>query len=119
MKINVWSNNLKVNQRMKMVAQRRITYALRAFSSKIREVDVFLSNLDGSREGKSRHCRITVNLKNIGPVIVNDYQKRFAQAITKGADRLKHSLSRKLEKQRGHRGAKLARVQQLLESPSL
>ena len=119
MKINVWSNNLKVNQRMKMVAERRISYALRAFSSKISEVDVFLSNLDGAREGKSRHCRITVTLKHIGPVIVNDYQKRFAQAITKGADRLKHSLARKLEKKREHRGEKLARMQQMMEFPSV
>lgn len=114
MKIHVWSNSLKVNQRMKTVAERRISYALRAFSSKIKEADVFLSNLDGTIEGKSRHCRITITLKNLGPVIINDYQKRFAQAITKGAERMKQSLSRKLEKQRDHRGTRVARMQQML-----
>lgn len=113
MKINTWSKNMRVSDRMKMVADRRVSYALRAFKRYIRSVDVFLSDVDGPRVGKDKHCRITVTLERFGQIIINQYDIRTGAAIARAAERVKTNLGKKLERRKEHREERLARLHQI------
>ncbi|MCC6932923.1 MAG: HPF/RaiA family ribosome-associated protein [Deltaproteobacteria bacterium] len=118
MKINIWSNNLKITDRVKFVAERRLNFALHAFKNKIRDVDVFLTDLKGAQDGRSRLCRLTINFKSSGHIIVNDHEKRFAMAITKAAERVKMTMSRKMDKKRDIRSARQAKLAQQYNTSS-
>ena len=118
MKVHIWSNSLKLSDRVKFVAEKRLFFALRAFSGKIRDVDLFLAAINGGHGGRSRLCRLTINLKSSGHIMVNDQEKRFTLAITRAAERAKLTMARKMDKKRDIRSARFAKLHQQYHVPA-
>lgn len=90
----------KMSSSLKACVERSIGYALMPFRRDIRRVAVHLSDNNGARGGPDKHCRIDVWLAGVGRVRVEDFHTSIFAAVNRAADRVGHTVSRKLSRRR-------------------
>lgn len=81
-------------------SERRLRFALGSFSHRITKVTVRLEDLNGPKGGTDKRCRILVNIPTYDPVVVEDYDRDYETVVARAADRISHTLSRRLARER-------------------
>ncbi len=100
MRIDVRLKDPSLSQDVKDHAIRRLQFALGRFGERIREVRVRLSDVNGTRGGVDKECRIDVRGERSLSVLVDDVDSDIRVAINRAADRAGRSIARALERLR-------------------
>ena len=80
--------------------ERRLTYALSRFGSRVNRVTVYLSDRNGPKGGIDKSCRIVVRLRGLGESVSVVDDTDWTVAVDRAATRAGHNVSRELEKKR-------------------
>ena len=84
-------------------AIRRLSFAVKRFTHRVRQLTVRLVDENGPRRGVDARCSITADLVDGGQLFVEDTAARPFAAITLAAGRLSEALRRKADRHAGHR----------------
>ncbi len=80
--------------------ERRLRFALGRFGTRIRQIMVRIADLNGPRGGVDKQCRITVDVRPFGTVILEETDADLYRAIDRAAHRVSQSVRRELERLR-------------------
>lgn len=98
MRIDVLLKDPSLSRDVKDHAIRRLQFALGRFGERIQKVRVRLSDVNGTRGGIDKACRIDVQGERSLSVLVDDVDSDIRVAIDRAADRAGRSIARALER---------------------
>ncbi|HEY4761090.1 MAG TPA: ribosome-associated translation inhibitor RaiA [Thermoguttaceae bacterium] len=104
MQIQISGQNLHVDQSIHDHVERQMNFALGQFDSWINRVTVHLEDVNGTRRGIDKQCRILVSFKGGKTIKVQDLDANMIAAINRTADRLGHVVSREVDRRREKKG---------------
>ena len=102
MQLEMRGKHLDVTEALRTHATRRLQFALGRFGQHIARVTVHLTDLNGPRGGRDKHCRIVVKMTHRGKIIVEDVDTDVRTAITQAAERLSRTVAREVARRREH-----------------
>lgn len=101
MKMDVVSRDVEVSPDVKLLVERRLTFALSRFGSAVSRARVSLSDHNGPRGGLDKHCLIEVKLKTLsGPIVVEVTDAQMEAAVSRAAERVARRVKDELERRR-------------------
>lgn len=80
--------------------ERRLTFALSRFGSRILKVAVYLADTNGPKGGIDKSCQIVVRLRGVSDVIAEVVDADWPVAVDRATARIGHNVSRNLERKR-------------------
>jgi putative sigma-54 modulation protein len=104
MEVEIRSQNLHLDEETQSHVERRMNFALEQFNSWITRVQVHLEDVNGSRRGVDKQCRILVNIKGGKTIKVEDLDVDMIAAVNRAADRLGQVVSREIDRRREKKG---------------
>ena len=102
MLIDIANRNLVLDETQKEWVERRLMFALARFASRIQRVTVTFADVNGTRGGADKECRIRVKLGSAGEVIVEGTDTSVEAVVAALVDRVARSVARKIEKDWDH-----------------
>ena len=99
MQIDIQARHLAKTGALRQYSGRRIRFSLARFENHIHKISMWLSDVNGPRGGRDKHCRLQISLAGNTDVIVEDRQVSLQAAINRALDRAGRSLARKLKRQ--------------------
>ncbi|MEO8838010.1 MAG: HPF/RaiA family ribosome-associated protein [Herbaspirillum sp.] len=103
MQIVIQARGFTLTASLRKYIERRIRFALDWAKYHVRKVSVRLSDLNGPRGGEDKRCHIQVAIPGGANVVIEDIQADLYVAIDRAADRVGHTLARRVERKREHR----------------
>jgi ribosomal subunit interface protein len=100
MKMNISASNFDLTPAIARHVQERLALALASTSRRIERVTVHLSDINGTRGGVDKRCRIVASVKAMEPVISTEVHQDLYAAIDAAAWRTKTTLRRQLNRRR-------------------
>ncbi len=100
MRIEVRTRNLAGAEGLRQHAGRRLRFALGRFDTVVERVRVRLEDINGPRGGVDKRCRIVVNLKAAGEVVVEDTDASAQALLDRSAERVGRMVQRRIERLR-------------------
>jgi hypothetical protein len=80
------------------VARQRLSFAVGRFAGRVRSLTVRLSDVNGPRGGRDKHCAIAVRLAGSRRLIViEELDADVAAAIARAADRAARAVARAVQ----------------------
>jgi ribosomal subunit interface protein len=101
MKIDIRGYRIAIPDELQMHTERRLHFALNRFGGRILNVTVQLAEVNNSRGGIDKQCRMTVAILGSGHIRAEVLDSDFASAIDRAADHLQRTVTRELERQQG------------------
>ncbi len=83
---------------MRAHVHRRLGFALGRFSDRIQRVRVVLGDENGPKGGLDKTCRVRVDLRGLGEVIVEQADSDVYAAIDRAADRVGRTVARQIDR---------------------
>jgi putative sigma-54 modulation protein len=96
MQIAIQARGFSLTAAIESHVRRRLDFTLARGASRMRRVDVRLSDLNGPRGGVDKRCLIEVRLDGLPPVVVEDVQSDLYTAIDRAAGRAARTVVRRL-----------------------
>lgn len=96
MQIVIYAKGLTLESDLKHHIEKRLHFALNWAKYHVSRVSVRLSDLNGPKGGLDKSCHIQLSAPGLGTVVIKDTESSFMTAIDRAADRIGHTLSRKL-----------------------
>jgi ribosomal subunit interface protein len=103
MRIAVQTRGFSLTEALENHVRRRIGFTLTRAASRVRRVDVRLSDLNGPRGGVDKRCLVEVRLDGLPVVVVEDVQSDLYTAIDRAAGRAARAVMRRLALSNGRR----------------
>ena len=103
MLIEVLNRNVPVESEARDWIKRRVHFALGRFVARIRRVAVIVEDINGTRGGIDKRCRLRITLIPEGEVVVEYVDSTVEAATALAAERAARSVIRALERQREYR----------------
>ncbi|WP_295757186.1 HPF/RaiA family ribosome-associated protein [Undibacterium sp.] len=100
MRINIQARGFELTEALRLHTERRLQFAIDWASDEVRTVKVRFSDINGPRGGNDKCCTIQIPIVGHADLIIKDIEADLYVAIDKAADRIEHTLSRKLERVR-------------------
>ncbi len=100
MRINIYSPGFGLSPAMVQHIETRVSMALETASSQINQVVVRLDDINGSRGGLDKQCRITVHHAYLPPFSVEVVNQDLYMAVTEAAGKAKENLWRHVIRRR-------------------
>ena len=100
MQIDIQSRGLDLTDGLRDYAKKRLAYSLHCGDGVIGRVIVRLSDINGPRGGKDKHCHIEVLLIGLPEVVIEDTEVDLHVAIDRAAGRAGRVVARRLDRQR-------------------
>jgi putative sigma-54 modulation protein len=104
MEVEIRNQNHPVDETTATHVQRRMEFALEQFNSWITHVQVHLEDVNGTRRGIDKQCRILVNIKGGKTIKVEDIDTEMVSAVNRAADRVGQAVSREVDRRREKKG---------------
>lgn len=104
MLIEVSNRNVTLDEKQREWIQRRLQFALGRFSSCIRRVSVVFRDVNGTRGGVDKKCRLRVVLIPDGEVIVEDTDSSVEAVVAMVSERAARSVARRIERRNDDHG---------------
>ena len=98
MSLSVVDRNGALTDELRELLNRRVSYALSRFDSRIRHKTAIFEDINGPRGGVDKLCRITVKLHRAGDVVVRAEDADISKCITRAAERIGRAVSRTIER---------------------
>jgi len=95
-------------------SDQRIRSALTRFEDHVQKVSMWLSDINGPKGGRDKHCRLKIVLAGNSDVVTEDTQADLHVAISRAVERAGRSMARKL----GRKQSRIHRTRtDVFESP--
>ena len=78
----------------------RLEAAVNQFAGRVGSVHVRLSDINGPKGGVDQSCKVTVQLKPTGNIIVEETSEDMYSAVSFAADRVKQAVGREIERRK-------------------
>lgn len=98
MRIDIQAHHLELKAEHREQIQRRASFALSRLSSRISQVEVHLTDINGPRGGVDTQCRVQVSLDQGEPVIVEDIDQNLTALINRSLARAGQAVDRRISK---------------------
>lgn len=95
------TSGVEIQQGLREHIERRLTFALSRFGSRVLRTVVYLTDNNGPKGGIDKSCLIVVRLRGLGEVIAEVVDTDWPVTVDRATTRIGHSVSRDLERQRG------------------
>jgi ribosome-associated translation inhibitor RaiA len=100
MRIEIHHANMRRSDALGETVERRIADALGRLAHRIRDVSVWIADINGPRGGHDKSCRIQVRLAH-GPALVVDHVSADPYTAASGAvDRAGRAVQRRIDRKR-------------------
>ena len=96
MQVDIQARGFPLTEALKNHVRIRIGYTLSRVVSKIRRVDITLSDLNGPRGGGGKRCLIQVRIDGLSTVVIEDIQSDMYTAIDRAVGRAARTVMRRL-----------------------
>lgn len=97
------ANGVDVAKGLSDQIERRLTFALSRFGSRISKVLVYLTDTNGPKGGIDKSCQIVVRLRGLGDVVAEVVDSDWPVTVDRATSRIGHNVSRELERKRDRR----------------
>ena len=77
---------------------RRLSYALSRYESRIRRKTVVIEDADSPRGGVDRSCQIKVSLDRAGEIVICEQDTEISKSIIRAAERIGRAVARAIER---------------------
>lgn len=98
MRIDIQAHHLELDAQQREQIQRRASFALSRLSSRIRQIDVHLTDINGPRGGIDTECRVQVRLDSGAPVVVEDKDHDLGILINRSLARAGQAVDKRLKR---------------------
>ena len=109
MKIGIQCKGFSLTSAIAGRVRKRLDFLLGRGLSRLRRVDVTLSDLNGPRGGVDKRCLIKVSIDGLRPVVVEDIQSDLYIAIDRATGRASRTVVRRMELDNSRRRAEAQR----------
>ncbi len=103
MKLKISGKSMKLDDTIKEHIERRVYFALSRFSPRIARVSVTIEDVNGTRGGIDKRCRILVKLNGLEEFSAASTEAKVHAAVAAAASRIGRTVQRKLERRRAVR----------------
>jgi putative sigma-54 modulation protein len=110
MRIDIQAHHLVLKTEHREQIQRRASFALSRLSSRINQVEVHLTDINGPRGGVDTQCRVHVRLDQGEPVVVEDIDQDLTLLINRSLARAGQAVERRISKSTAGRRQHLPQV---------
>ncbi len=100
MELEVHSRNTELDESTQEYIERRISFALDRFTSRVNRVLVRLHDLNGPRGGVDKRCTVEAHLVPSGAVLVKAAGEDIEQAVGRAASRISRRVRNELDRWR-------------------
>ncbi len=98
MQIDIQARSFSLTEPLRQYSEQRIRFALTRFGDHIQRVSMWLSDVNGPKGGKDKHCRLQIALTGKTDIVIEDIQVDLHVAINRTVERASRSLVRKLDR---------------------
>ena len=109
MKIGIKCTGFSLTSAIAGRVRKRLDFLLIRGMTRLRRVDVTLSDLNGPRGGVDKRCLIKVSIDGLRPVVVDDIQSDLYMAIDRAAGRASRTVLRRMDLDNSRRRAEAQR----------
>jgi len=110
MDIQITGRNVSLDTELRAMVARRLEYAIGRFARRISHVQVRLADLNGPRGGVDQSCRITVQIRPRGELIIEECSADLESAVGLAANRAGHAVRREIDRRRTARSRRSVRA---------
>lgn len=100
MKLEIRRQSLEVRPGLRSYLVQRLAEALQRFDGRIRNIEIFLSDMNANRGGVDKQCLVKVHLAPGGTLVVEERGAEIHSLIERLVGRLGHVVRRTFEKLR-------------------
>ncbi len=97
MNLSIFDRGGHLSEELRQFAERRLSFALSRFTSRIKRVSLVLDEVTGPGGGVETRCRITVTLRRAEEITITDQAADVADCLTRIAQRTERSVARSIE----------------------
>lgn len=98
MQFEIHAKDIPITEHLRGHIERRLCFALERFARRIREVRVSVGDLNGTRGGVDKRCRVTIVLIPSTTIVMEDRDSNIYVAIDRVADKAGRGISRRLRR---------------------
>ena len=108
MEVHILDRNVGITPRQRDHIDRCLLFAFHRFSSHVRSIDVWLTDVNGPKGGDDLQCRIKVVLDEKGELVVEGKGVSVEQVASESIDRAAIAVSRRLDRLNDAQGISLS-----------
>ena len=112
MQFEIHGKDIPITKHLRGHIQRRLSFALKRFATRIRKVHVSVGDLNGPRGGVDKRCRVAIVLIPTRTIVIEERDSNIYVAIDRIGDRAGTCIGRRLK--RGKVRGRNARISELL-----
>jgi ribosome-associated translation inhibitor RaiA len=94
------AHGVEVDNGLREHIERRLTFALSRFGSRITKAVVSLTDTNGPKGGVDKCCRIVLRLRSMGDLVAEVTDTEWPVTVDRATARIGHNVSRGLERKR-------------------
>ncbi len=113
MKVIIGNQQKLISDSALVKTESKIIAAFARYGTNIVKVELTVEDVNGTRGGEDKECRIVVKLKKMDSVVVTARNVSVSKAIAQTIHRAERSVSRKIEKRQMHPSRLTVRPNQL------
>ena len=105
MRSTISGSGVQVDEKLRQYIERRLHFTLGRFGPDIDQVVVRVADINGSRGGVDKECRVVVRLRGRGNhrIAVDDHDDNVYAAVARAIARSGRSVARTVERRRDRR----------------
>ncbi len=103
MNLQLRSKGVRVSSRLRRHVERRVALALGHLGHRVQRIRVRLSDLNGPKGGEDVHCVIHAHVPHRGELVIQERHHDPFAAVTRASERVRHALSKQLDRLRARR----------------
>lgn len=100
MKFSFHRQGVEMSSEQREHVETRLHFALGRFAPRVTRVAIHLADVNAKRGGVDKRCRMIAKLPGVADVIIEDHDSSLLALVDRVADRLGHTVSRRLERER-------------------
>jgi putative sigma-54 modulation protein len=102
MDLKTRTQGLSLDQSLRAYLDERVEHAVGRFQHIVRSIDVRLTDENGPRGGDGMRCRVVVDVRGEGALVIEETRSEAFLAVARAMDRLR-TMMRKHANHRAHR----------------
>lgn len=101
MKVEIRARKIEVDESLRAYVERRLRFSLGRFGDQIVRATVRFDDATGARGGVDKQCRIDVEIRPSGNVVIEDVDADIRTVVDRAAERVGRAVGREFDRRRG------------------
>ena len=103
MKVSVRARGIEWSDELQKLVERSIAFAVDRYSSQVRQVSVYLTDVNGPRGGVDKLCQITADLRRRMPVLILEKGENLLATVNRATRRLSYRIGKTIQRPKAAR----------------